>query len=333
LADNKSEIYTSLKKSPFRFNASDISIKDDAYHDSKAKRFTEWWYFDAIFDNGYSIGLNIRVLSIIKNKFVPIYKRTDIYKEGKLIKHHRKKYRLKDFEASKEKPSVRIAGKEVINGYIDKKTGDLTYDLSFSFEDVSADLQFIASTKGWKGNNPGGDGWAVIIPRAEVKGKIKVNNEEINVKGIGYHDHNWDVRYAAAKNNHGWFWGKIYSKSYTVTWATIYKNKDIGQPLLVVNENNKGYINFKPEEIKFIGDKLKIQNKKMIPHHFILEADNGKAKLKFSMDTEEFHHDKVMVRYHYWRYHMMCNGIITIDNKTESVKDTQIAEFLRFKNK
>jgi len=333
LTDKKTGIYTSLKNSPFRFNTSDISIKDDAYHDSTAPRFTEWWYFDAVFDNGYSIQLNVRVLSIIKNKLVLIYKRTDIYKEGKLIKHHRKKYRLRDFDASKEIPYVKIAGKEVIKGYIDKKTGKLIYDLSFKFEDASADLHFKSCTKGWKGNNPGGDGWAVILPRAEVKGKIKVNNEEIDVKGIGYHDHNWDVRYAAAKNNHGWFWGKIYSKNYTVTWATIYKNKDIGQPLLVVNENNKGYINFKPEEIKFIGDKLELQNKKMIPHHFILEADNGKAKLKFSMDAKEFHHDKVMVNYHYWRYHMMCNGTITIGNKTETVKGTQIAEFLRFKNK
>ena len=114
---------------------------------------------------------------------------------------------------------------------------------------------------------------------------------------------------------------------------SIYKYKNFGQPLLIINEINKGYINFKPEEIKFIGDKLDFENKKMIPHHFILEADNGKAKLKISMDKKDLHHDKVMVKYHYWRYHVICNGTITIGNKTEDVIDTQIAEFIRFNNK
>jgi predicted secreted hydrolase len=333
LTNKENNIYTSLKDSPFKFTPSNISIKDDAFHDSTAPRFTEWWYFDAMFDNGYSIQLNVRFLSIIKNRFALIYKRTDIYKDGKLIKHYRKRYSLKDYDASKEIPCVKLDGKEVIKGFVDKKTGNLMYDLSFEIENTSANLRFKSCTKGWKGTNPGGDGWAVIIPRAEVNGKIKVNDEEIDVKGIGYHDHNWDVRYSATQNNHGWFWGKIYSNNFTITWATIYKNKEIGQPLLVINENNKGYINFKPEEIKFIGDKLSLKNKKMIPLHFILEANNGNEKLKFSMDVKDLHHDTNMIKNHYWRYHMICTGTITVGDKTETVKDVQIAEFLRFKNK
>ena len=333
MKNNKIDIYTSLKKSPFKFNPIDITIKDDAFHASDAPRFTEWWYFDAVFDNGYSIELNIRVLSIIKKRFVLIYKRIDLYKDGKLIKHHRKKYGLKNFEASNDKPYVKIDGKEIIKGYEDKKTGKYIYDLNFEIENTSAELHLESCTKGWKGNNPGGDGWAVIMPRADASGKIIVDNKEIKVKGIAYHDHNWDVRYSATKENHGWFWGKIYSKSFTVTWATIYKNKNIGQPLLVINENNGNYINFKSDQIKFIADKLSIDNKKMIPTHFTLEADNGKDKLKMDMQTKDLHHDTVMIRYHYWRYHVKCNGTITMGDKSEKVKDIQIAEFLRFKNK
>jgi len=336
LTDKKAEKefkYKSLKDSPFRFTPQDITLKDDAFHDSTAPRFTEWWYFDAKFGNGYSIQLNVRLLSVIKNRFALIYKRLDLYKDGHLIKHYRKRYGLKDFDVSKEIPSVKLDGTEVIKGYIDKKTGKLIYDVSFEIDNTSANLQFKSLTKGWKGNNPGGDGWAVILPRAEVEGILKLNDKEIQVKGIGYHDHNWDLRYSAAKNNHGWFWSKIYSKNFTVIWATIYKDKNTGQPLLIINKNNNGYINFKPNEINFIGDKLSLKNKKMIPHHFIIEADNGKEKIKFSMDAENFHHDKVMFSYHYWRYHMMCNGTITVDNKTETIKDTQIAEFLRFQDR
>ncbi len=277
--------------------------------------------------------MNIRVLSIIKNRYAIIYKRIDIYKEGKIIKHYRTRYRLKDFEASKQFPNVKLGGKKVIKGIIDKKTGKLVYDVFFEIHDTSVNLRFKSCTKGWKGTNPGGDGWVVILPRAEVKGKIKLDSDEIDVKGIGYHDHNWDVRYSVTRNNHGWFWGKIYSDNYTVTWATIYKNKNIGQPLLVLNENNKGYINFKTEEIKFIGDRLSLKNKKRIPHHFILEANNGKEKVKIEMETKDLHHDTVMIRYNYWRYHMNCTGTITVGDNTENVEGIQIAEFLRFKDK
>ena len=330
---NENDIYTSLTDSPFEFEPKDITIKDDAFHSSNYPRYTELWYFDAVFDNGYSIELNIRVLSIIKNRLILVYKRTDIYKDGKLLKHRRKRCKFKNFEASKEEPFVKLSGKEVIRGHKDNKNGNLIYDLFFEFEDISANLQFKSCTKGWKGNNPGGDGWAVILPKAEVKGKIKVDGREIDVKGIGYHDHNWDVRYSAAKNNHGWFWGKIYTNRYTVTWATIYKNKNIGQPLLVINENEKGYINFKPQQIKFIGDKLSIKNRKKIPQHFILEAGNNIAKLKFSMETKDLHHDTVMLRYHYWRYHLRCKGTIKFGDNVDKVDDIQIAEFLRFNDK
>ena len=86
MVDNKSEIYTSLKNSPFRFNASDITIKDDAYHDSKAKRFTEWWYFDAVFDNGYSAQAGVRIMSLLDQDVV-IFSRLDIYKDNRLVSH------------------------------------------------------------------------------------------------------------------------------------------------------------------------------------------------------------------------------------------------------
>lgn len=110
--------------------------------------------------------MNVRVLSIIKNRYAIIYKRIDIYKEGKLIKHYRTRYRLKDLEASKQIPNVKLSGKEVIKGIIDKKTGDLIYDVSFEILDTSVNLRFKSCTKGWKGTNPGGDGWVVILPRA-----------------------------------------------------------------------------------------------------------------------------------------------------------------------
>jgi hypothetical protein len=41
----------------FEFSPQDINLKDDAYHGSKGLQFTEWWYFDAALNDGYSIQL------------------------------------------------------------------------------------------------------------------------------------------------------------------------------------------------------------------------------------------------------------------------------------
>ena len=328
---NNENNYKSSRKSPFSFSPLDISIKDDAFHGSKAPRYTEWWYFDTVLDNGYSAQMSVRVLSIIKKRLVLIFQRLDIYKDGHLIKHCKKRFSLKEFDASQELPIVKLAGKETIRGRVDESTGKWVYDLSFEMNDTAANLRFEGITQGWKGKNPGGDWWAVILPRAEVTGTIKVKNKEITVKGEGYHDHNWDVRGSAARNNHGWFWGKINTVSYTVTWATIFKTRHLGMPLLVVNKKNDGYINIKPDKINFVGEDLRVENKKLIPHNLVLQANDEKVKLNFQMKVLNTHHVKMMIKMNYWRFHVLCNGSIEVESKKESINETHIAEFLRFK--
>jgi predicted secreted hydrolase len=328
--DTKKRIYKSNKDSQFVFLPEDISIEDDGFHESEAPRFTEWWYFDAVFDNGYSAQMSVRLLSIIKKRLVLIFQRLDIYKDGVLVIHNRKRCSLKKFEAIHEIPLVKLGGKQVINGYIDKNTGNWVYDLSFEINDTSVNLRFEGHTWGWKGRNPGGDWWAVLLPRAEAKGTININNKQINVRGIGYHDHNWDVRSRAAKNL-GWFWGKINFKNFTVTWATIFKDMNVGQPLLVINKVKEGYINVLPKNIDFVGDDLCVENGKIIPHRFVLQTNTENVTLNVAMKVLKIHHVKMMLRMHYWRFHVSCKGSLKVGLEEESVDETHIAEFIRFR--
>ncbi|VVB60974.1 Uncharacterised protein [uncultured archaeon] len=328
--DTENGIYKNNKNSQFVFLPEDISIEDDGFHESEAPRFTEWWYFDAVFDNGYSAQMSVRLLSIIKKRLVLIFQRLDIYKDGELVVHHRKRCALRNFEALHEIPSVKLDGKQVINGYIDKNTGNWAYDLTFEINDTSANLRFEGQTRGWKGRNPGGDWWAVLLPRADVKGTIKVNNKQINVSGIGYHDHNWDVRSKAATNL-GWFWGKINFKTFTITWATIFKDMNVGQPLLVINKIKEGYINVLPQSIDFVGDDLYMENGKSIPHRFVLQTNTENVTLNVTMNVLKIHHVKMMLRMHYWRFHVSCKGSLKVGSEYESVDETHIAEFIRFR--
>ena len=149
--DTKNGIYKSNKDSQFVFLPEDISIEDDGFHESEAPRFTEWWYFDAVFDNGYSAQMSVRLLSIIKKRLVLIFQRLDVYKDGELVVHYRKRCSLKNFEALREIPVVKLGGKQVINGYIDKNTGNWVYDLSFEINDTSANLRFEGTNTGLEG--------------------------------------------------------------------------------------------------------------------------------------------------------------------------------------
>ena len=321
--------YKSSKDSTFHFSPSVTSIKDDRFHDSSASVFTEWWYFDSVFDNGYSAQMSLRFLSIVKNRFAIISQRLDIYKDGVLIRHARKKYySLRKFEASSQYPLVKLDKNQVIKGEIDKD-GKWVYHITSKVKDVSADLVFEGCTEGWKGTNPGGDSWVVILPRANVKGVLKITDEEIKVQGIGYHDHNWDVRRAAA-GNHGWFWGKINFDTLTANWAVIFKNRTLGQPILVVNEINGTYVNIGPKNIDFVGSSLSRNNGRYIPRHFDLNVNAENIILDVSMDVKHVHHVRRMVKAHYWRFHLCCKGSITAFGKTQKINGTQIAEFLIF---
>ena len=213
---------------------------------------------------------------------------------------------------------------------MDKNTGNWVYELSFEIGGTSANLTFEGQTKGWKGKNPGGDWWAVLLPRAKVTGTIKVDDKQINVNGIGYHDHNWDVR-AKAATNLGWFWGKINFKNFTVTWATIFKYINMGQPLLVINKVNGGYLNILPQYIDFIGDDLSLENGKIIPHRFALNSNGENASLNVLMKVLKIHHVKMMLKMHYWRFHVSCKGSLKVGVEEESVDETHIAEFIRFR--
>jgi len=324
----KNKIYESNKNIQAIFIPKDIEPKDDGFHESKAIMCTEWWYFDAEFDNKYSIQMNLRINSAFK-RIVKIFLRLEIYKEGKLIKSSAEVISKKRFRALKDQPIVFIDDKEIIKGALNKKTGNYVFELNLDFNNISAKLKFDGCTKGWKGIVPIGS-WAVILPKAYVTGVLKINNESVNVKGHGYHDHNWDFTPSKVLN-FGWFWGKIMSKNHTIAWATIFKNEKKGAPLLVINKDNGGYTNILPKNIYFVARDFKKDNKRDIPNFFQLKVDDEKVKIDVSMQILDTRFIKIMRLFNYWRYHARCTGYILIDGEMEKINQIHMLEFIRFK--
>jgi hypothetical protein len=150
------------------------------------------------------------------------------------------------------------------------------------------------------------------------------------VNGVGYHDHNWDVRPGVTKKYLGWFWGRIHFPSFTATWATIFTRENQGLPILVINTNSQGYENILPKDMLYIFSKIQKNHRQEIPTHFELTAKTQHIHLDVSMDAAQIHHVKKMIKMHYWRYHNHCQGSLTVHGKKEKISSMQIAEFLKF---
>jgi hypothetical protein len=210
-----------------------LTPKDDALHlDPAQKGVYEWWYFDAHLDGGQTVvvffhaanpnpgmggkcGIEFVLLSPDgrrKQKFIP-YERSQFY-------------------ASKEKADVRIGRNRLT---VEQEPGELPlYEIHVEEEGFSCHLRYQAQVNSWKpgtGLSHFGDmgyfGWVVPFARAAVEGTIRDGERVSDVTGTGYHDHNW-LTFQFQKIIDYWMWGRIYSQNFTVSYAFIQCNEQVG---------------------------------------------------------------------------------------------------------
>jgi hypothetical protein len=310
------------------FSPQDIELGDDAFHGHGILPYTEWWYFDAMFDNGYSAQMSIRIVSVYGKQMAVM--RLDFYKNSVFVSHQSQSYYLNEIVASSTVPLVQLQGKAIMVGSCDNRTGNFIYDVSFDFSGNAAALRFVGCTKGWKGLLNSGAGWAVILPRANVTGTITVNDTTMNVTGVGYHDHDWNVKSRMAVS-FGWFWGKIDSSNFTATWSTILTTRTIVQPIMVVNKKNAGYIAIPSETIWFSAKDVHLDHFMFVPQFFNIETMTDKVFLVVNMEVISVNHERFMGFMNYWRYHVKCSGIFMVDGHAETVDGVFIAEYFRFR--
>jgi hypothetical protein len=199
----------------------------DAIHiDMKKRGNTEWWYFDAHLEGGYTVvgffraknertgktGVEITVYTPDGEKLQNVYN-----------------YRHSDLKASHERADLQIGNNYIKVDYSNENFP--IYEVFLDEGEFGLHLEYTAQVPGWmpgKGytqfSNLGEFGWVVPLPRAKVKGTIKVHNKTIPLKGFGYHDHNW-ISFNPIKVVKYWHWGRIYSDNFTIIFAYIHSNE------------------------------------------------------------------------------------------------------------
>jgi hypothetical protein len=242
---------------------------DDSTHDTLSPVNYEWWYFDAAFDNNYSMASIWWDLS-----------GTD--KEDGTVKQ-----RFIDFsvyDPAGEKTMVKIpfdnSAVFISNEKCDVKMGDNRvfgepplYKLHFLADGLGGDLVFENLVQGYR-TPPDGTtyfsmnpliymGWTIAQPRARVKGKLTVDGKEMIVNGTGYHDHNWG-NIGIGELYDYWYWGRIFLPEHTL----IYSAGQLGEsmdhaPMSVV--------------MSFESDKLVDMSQEIIsePGDFVTDNETG----------------------------------------------------------
>ncbi len=201
----------------------------DALHiDMKKRGGAEWWYFDARLDNGY----------IAVGFFRAKHERTGktgveitFYKPNGEKIQNLYNYSRSDFTASYERPDVRIGNNYIKSDFTNGKFP--TYEVFMDEGEFGFHLKFTAKVHSWipgsgftQFGKKGHFGWCVGLPKADVEGTITVNGETLQIKGIGYHDHNW-LNFNFQLYLDYWYWGRLYSENFTFLYAYIMCNKKV----------------------------------------------------------------------------------------------------------
>ena len=284
------------------------SIAADVWHEKENSKAFEWWYFDALSEDGRDAVVIIFLDNFI---FSPRYN-ADNRRHSKLADRFRRKknidcqkcypalaftyyrdgkpkYRAinefapEDFSAGKDVPFCRLGENEFRldsapygSGYMLSINARLRHNrtLKANFEWLSIESDFLPD-KSVEADDA--HSWNLAVSRADVTGRIVVSDESknsldtVHFRGTGYHDHNLDNRWLP-ETVEDWQWGRAHFHDST---AVFYRYKEFGETnpttkLFTVRDNDLRMRDASYEEANFTRDVFGIK----YPQRLTLETED-----------------------------------------------------------
>lgn len=243
-----------VKNEKFSFTS---SIAADVWHAKPNSEAYEWWYFDALSEDGRDAVVIIFLDNFI---FSPQYNRSvhnskfkvknpkseirnfpavafTYYRDGKPKYRAINEFAVEDFAASADKPfckvgenSFRLESASYGSGYVLSIDARLRKNCH-----LKANFEWLSIEKNFLPEKPisveDAHSWNLAVARADVTGKISVsgakgiNTDVVNFRGTGYHDHNFDNRWLPETVS-DWQWGRAHFADAT---AVFYRYKEINE--------------------------------------------------------------------------------------------------------
>jgi carotenoid 1,2-hydratase len=237
------------------------SIAADVWTPKPNARAYEWWYFDAISDDGRDAVVIIFLDNFI---FSPRYNRAKAesvsatvpnpkseipnpksnvpavsftyYHDGKPVYRAINEFNGDEFSASETEPSCRI-GENYFrfesapygSGYFISIKTLLRKNraLEAQFEWLAIESDFLPERTAQAGD---AHVWNLVAARADVSGRITVRSDDgkelktVHFRGTGYHDHNYDNRWLP-ETVQDWQWGRAH---FSDASAVFYRYQECG---------------------------------------------------------------------------------------------------------
>ena len=237
------------------------SIAADVWHPKTSSQAFEWWYFDALSEDGRDAVVIIFLDNFIFsprynspnrkiNKIADKLRRKKnlqcqkcfpalafiYYRDGKPKYRAINEFLPEEFSASEDKPSCvigdnyfRLETAPYGSGYMLSINAKLRNNkhLKANFEWLSIESDFLSEKPI---NTEDSHSWNLVVPRADVTGRININDDAgksldvVNFRGTGYHDHNLDNRWMPDTVS-DWQWGRAHFHDST---AVFYRYKENG---------------------------------------------------------------------------------------------------------
>lgn len=234
-------------------------LNDDVWHKLGNSSY-EWWYFDAITDNGYSFVVTffygLPFSPYYNEKIVQLEQGKDLadpsnhvafyfclYENARPIAYILSEYTRKDFFASESKVDVKV-GNNLLT--YDQEQGFLIKinDLALWGRKVEGEIAFkpeFFPSINWPLKSSQ-HVWNCVSPRCQVHGELTITGlikkRKIALQAIGYHDHNYGIR-PMHNDMKRWHWGRIHTKKQTAIYYIIENNNEPEAFLMVLSSNGE----------------------------------------------------------------------------------------------
>ena len=309
--------------------------RDDGLHPYTNPAYYEWWYLDARFDNGYSCVLSWHWLNEFLKPHIPTIQLFIYTPEGKRYVGM-EAVDPKDCSASQEYCNVKMG-----SSYLQQE--GKVYRMSMHSRNIGCDLTFQGTIPGWKigdGQIPinGGEivqGWVIPCPRARVEGKLFIKDKEIQVKGNGYHDHNWgntdmyDIFL-------GWYWGRLNDPKYTIIFSNTQALNGQILPFLYVADDKSTILATDKYDFAVEKEEPDAATGQLYAKIITLKYNGDNIKLRCRLDTKTVVEQNPLPKVNEynmfnWRFLADYEGEITLDGNTDKITGETIHERFLFR--
>ena len=225
----------------------EITAREDGFRTRPGGPGTfEWWYFDAVLDDGSTLVINFMVKDIrsgrgIRQPASPVVTFQLDRPDGTHVE--RALHAPGGFAFAADHCDVRVGACTFV--------GDLhTYRIHVELDAVTADVILTGQVPSWRpetghvlfGNHqPHVFAWLPAVPQGGVQATLTVDGETRALTGTGYHDHNWGDA-AMPQLIHHWYWARAQAGGYCVIASDITAERKYGHtqvPIFMLAKDGK----------------------------------------------------------------------------------------------